>query len=185
MSANLGALIPELQGPARDLRDAAGAAGFQPRVTSTLRSTTEQARLYRRFQQGLQPLPVAPPGTSAHEFGFAFDMITSPMEALLDVGYTWEQWGGVWGGAFNDPVHFEYPGFKIPAKTAPPMGALDTINAVKDFVATLPIPFGTTIVLALADYFYPSEIVHLILNPSQAVKKYPWLAYLGPPFVFY
>jgi hypothetical protein len=30
------------------------------------------------------------------------------------VGYTWESWGGVWGGQ-NDPVHFEYPGFVVPA----------------------------------------------------------------------
>src|SRR5258707_12496242 len=30
------------------------------------------------------------------------------MEALADVGYTWQQWGGGWDGA--DAVHFELPG---------------------------------------------------------------------------
>jgi hypothetical protein len=28
-----------------------------------------------------------------------------------DLGEVWESWGGVWGGALNDPIHFEYPGF--------------------------------------------------------------------------
>jgi hypothetical protein len=30
-----------------------------------------------------------------------------------DLGTVWESWGGVWGGALNDPIHFEYPGFSI------------------------------------------------------------------------
>jgi hypothetical protein len=119
VSASLRALIPELQEPAQSLLDAAGAAGLVPRITSTFRSGAEQGRLYRRYLQGLQPLPVAPPGHSAHEFGYAFDMVVSPMDALSDVGAYWQDMGGVWGGAFNDPVHFEYPGFKDygPAQT--------------------------------------------------------------------
>jgi hypothetical protein len=52
--------------------------------------------------------PVAPPGSSAHEYGEAFDMVVSPMEALADVGYTWQSWGGGWNPA--DAVHFELPG---------------------------------------------------------------------------
>jgi hypothetical protein len=40
-------------------------------------------------------------------------MVVSPMEALSDVGYTWQTWGGVWGGE-RDPVHFQYPGFVPP-----------------------------------------------------------------------
>jgi hypothetical protein len=28
-----------------------------------------------------------------------------------DLGTVWESWGGIWGGALNDPIHFEYPGF--------------------------------------------------------------------------
>ena len=106
-------LIPELQGPAKDLVDACGSAGLLPKVTSTRRSHQAQVRLYRRWQSGLSPLPAAPPGTSAHEFGYAFDLVVSPWEALADVGYTWESWGGVWGGE-KDPVHFQYPGFVPP-----------------------------------------------------------------------
>lgn len=114
MSASISQLIPELQPFARDLVGAAGAAGLQPRITSTRRSTAEQTRLYRRYLAGLNPFPVAPPGTSAHEFGFAFDMVVSPLDALTDVGAYWQAQGGIWGGEFSDPVHFEYPGFSKP-----------------------------------------------------------------------
>jgi hypothetical protein len=111
-------LIPELQDPARELLQAAGAAGLQPRVTSTRRTRAAQERLYRRWLSGLSPLPAAPPGTSAHEYGYAFDMVVAQWEDLADVGYTWQTWGGVWGGD-RDPVHFEYPGFVVPAQESP------------------------------------------------------------------
>lgn len=52
---------------------------------------------------------MAPPGFSAHEYGWAFDLVVSPFDAIYDVGYTWEQWGGAWGGK-KDVVHFELPG---------------------------------------------------------------------------
>lgn len=39
-------------------------------------------------------------------------MVVTPMERLRDVGAYWEELGGIWGGEFRDPVHFEYPGFK-------------------------------------------------------------------------
>jgi hypothetical protein len=105
-------LIPDIQEPARALFLAAGQAGLHPRVTSTIRGRTEQARLYRRYLSGLAKYPVAPPGTSAHEFGYAFDMVCTPLDALADVGYTWTTWGGVWHS--SDEVHFEYPGFQPP-----------------------------------------------------------------------
>ena len=111
-------LIPELQEPAADLLQAAGEARLVPRITSTRRTPAAQAKLYRRWLSGLSPLPAAPPGTSAHEYGYAFDMVVSPWGALADVGYTWQAWGGVWGGD-RDPVHFEYPGFVIPAVREP------------------------------------------------------------------
>ncbi len=104
-------LIIELQAPARELLSAAGQAGLQPRVTSTVRTHSQQARLFRKAQAGLSAYPAAPPGLSAHEWGFAFDMVVTPMEALADVGYTWQTWGGIWGSQ-ADPIHFEYPGFQ-------------------------------------------------------------------------
>ncbi len=118
MATSLNALIPELQPYARTLVDAAGAAGLQPRITSTRRSNAEQTRLYRRFLAGQQPYPVARPGTSAHEYGWAFDLVVSPLSSLAEVGAYWESLGGIWGGhpsragSGYDPVHFEYPGFQ-------------------------------------------------------------------------
>jgi len=106
-------LIPEFREFATALVQAAGSAGLQPRVTSTLRTHSQQKRLYERYLAGGSPYPALPPGRSAHEFGYAFDMVVTPMQALADVGYTWQDWGGVWGGA-RDPVHFEYPGFVPP-----------------------------------------------------------------------
>ncbi len=111
MSASLTELIPELQQPARDLVDAAGAAGLLPRVTSTVRTYSQQRRLYNRYLAGFSQFPAAPPGRSAHEYGWAFDIVVSPFDALTDVGTYWETLGGVWGGRGRDPVHFEYPGF--------------------------------------------------------------------------
>ena len=109
MSANLNELVPELRPYARSLVDLAGRAGVLPRVTSTVRTFTQQTRLYARYLAGFQRFPVAFPGTSAHEYGEAFDMIVSGTENLADLGQVWESWGGTWGGQ-RDPVHFELPG---------------------------------------------------------------------------
>src|SRR6266481_7700697 len=101
-------LVEELQGPANDLVLAAGRAGLLPRITSTIRTNSEQRRLYNRFLAGQAGYPVAAPGYSAHEYGMAFDMVVSPMEALADVGYTWQTWGGGWNP--GDAIHFELLG---------------------------------------------------------------------------
>src|SRR5713226_2429640 len=115
MGGSIYDLVDDLQDAAAALVDAAGAAGLQPRVTSTVRTRSEQGRLYRGYLAGARGYPVAPPGFSAHEYGEAFDMVVSPMEALADVGYTWQQWGGGWNPA--DAVHFELPGATERAKT--------------------------------------------------------------------
>ena len=102
-------LSPELAPFARDLVYASDVAGLQPRITSTNRTHSQQARLYRSYLANPQrAYPVAPPGYSSHEYGEAFDMVVTPMEALADVGYTWQQWGGGWNPA--DAVHFELAG---------------------------------------------------------------------------
>lgn len=80
------------------------------RVSSGYRSTTEQARLYRRYLSGLMPGPVAPPGYSYHERGRAIDVLASD-SALAKGGAAWVAVGGRWGGNFQtvaaDPIHFE------------------------------------------------------------------------------
>jgi hypothetical protein len=109
VAGSIAALIPEFQPYARDLVTAAGSAGLQPRVTSTLRTRAEQTRLYRRYLEGLSQFPAAPPGRSAHEYGYALDIVCSPLEANYDLGAFWQEAGGVWSP--KDIVHFEYPGF--------------------------------------------------------------------------
>lgn len=76
------------------------------RVTSVRRSTTRQAQLYRDYLNGKSRYPAAPPGTSYHEFGRAFDLDTSDAE-LARLGRIWESWGGTWGARFKDPIHFQ------------------------------------------------------------------------------
>ena len=56
---------------------------------------------------------------------------------LADLGSVWQSWGGIWGGAFNDPIHFEYPGFNVPQETAPTV-VVETIKSAVDAV----YPFG-------------------------------------------
>ncbi len=194
MSASLDALIPELIPYARDLVDAAGAAGLQPRVTSTRRSYADQKRLYNRHLAGLSPYPAAPPGHSAHEYGWAFDMIVSPLSALADVGDYWEQNGGVWGGHIGDDVHFEYPGFLD--ALGPTIDAVQkaddynptTLDKIMDTGITFAGPVGEALGgmdLVQSLGFTNSEAIDLLTHPSKAVHKYPWLRLLGPPFVFF
>ena len=73
-------------------------------ITSVRRSRTEQLRLW--YNRGNNPYPVAPPGTSKHEYGLAWDMV-GPQEDLEQAGQIWEAMGGRWGGRFGDPIHFE------------------------------------------------------------------------------
>ena len=113
----LSGLIPELEQFGKALIDECGRAGLRPQLTSTVRSFSAQARLYKAYLAGRTRYPAAVPGTSAHEYGWAFDMIVHPIEALTDVGRLWESWGGVWGGRYHDPVHFEFPGFQAPKNT--------------------------------------------------------------------
>ncbi len=162
MGGSIYDLVPELQEPARSLLNAAGAARLQPRITSTFRTRSEQGRLYRRFLAGAAGFPVAPPGFSAHEYGEAFDMVVSPMEALADVGYTWLQWGGGWNPA--DAIHFELPGASERAKSLG-RGAIDVTpaqslsirdwllqeyNAIPWWISFL-LPAGTTMQAATSD----------------------------------
>lgn len=73
-------------------------------ITSVYRSKTEQIRLWNN--RANNPYPVAPPGTSKHEQGLAWDMV-GPKDQLELAGRTWESWGGRWGGRFGDEIHFE------------------------------------------------------------------------------
>lgn len=72
------------------------------RVTSVYRSRTDQERLWRNRHNN--PYPVAPPGTSYHEYRRAWDMV-GPPGALREAGQIWKSWGGQWWE--SDPIHFQ------------------------------------------------------------------------------
>lgn len=74
------------------------------RVTSTYRSYSEQWRLW--LTRYSNPYPVAPPGSSFHERGRAFDLV-GPAETLDRLGALWERMGGTWGGRIGDRIHFQ------------------------------------------------------------------------------
>lgn len=175
MSADISALIEPLQPFAERLVQLGGRAGVQPRVTSTLRSHTQQKRLYAAFTRGETHYPVAPPGTSAHEFGFAFDMVAATVEDLHDLGSVWRSWGGVWSP--NDEVHFQYPGFSVPAtrlsdvQTFPSLctPGRKRIAQVVDFLGGfLPVIGEVELASALVGLGYPdSQILDFLSNPVE------------------
>lgn len=114
-----------MQEAAQALFQLAAQAGTHPRITSTFRTYAQQARLYQAYLAGRAPYLVARPGTSAHEFGLAFDMVVEGSVNQEDCGTVWVQWGGVYGGK-RDPVHFEAPGFKSPISDTSMPSASDT-----------------------------------------------------------
>lgn len=112
MSTKLSDLIPEFQPFAKAIIDYARQY-VTVRVTSTLRSRAEQQRLYDLRTAGQWPFPVATPGTSSHEYGYAMDLELPSRGDYTALGSVWTQMGGVYGGS-ADYVHFEYPGFSAP-----------------------------------------------------------------------
>lgn len=115
---NLRDLVPGLKDAAYALFNIANSVGANPRFTSGFRTYAEQNRLFQLRQAGRWPYPVAAPGTSAHEFGYAVDIVVPDNTNQQDMGTVWTEWGYVYGGK-SDPVHFEWPGFthRVPSST--------------------------------------------------------------------
>lgn len=79
-------------------------------ITSARRSYAKQAQLRAEYLLGHSPIYAAPPGQSAHQTGWAFDMARIGVDPLNDwllmwLGKWWAYYGGRHGGA-SDPVHF-------------------------------------------------------------------------------
>lgn len=109
---SLSQLDPQLRPWAEYLVAVGEYNGFRVQVTSTRRSSGQQATLWNRYKtcqrSGGSCLPAAPPGTSLHERGLAFDLVVNgdyrgPAQEAL--GRFWESLGGRWAGS-ADPVHF-------------------------------------------------------------------------------
>jgi len=107
-STSLQSLHPSLLPYAKWLLSVAPSVGVRSlRITSVKRSRAQQVALYRDFLAGRSRYPVARPGTSKHEFGLAFDMVTEPYSALWQLGALWKKAGGFWSE--TDAIHFESP----------------------------------------------------------------------------
>ncbi len=88
-------------------------------------------------------------------------MLVTPYEALEDVGATWEEWGGTWGGA-ADPIHFELPGASRAHQHR-------NITLVADTILGL-VPGISEVELAstLLSFGFPrSEILQFLSGPIQ------------------
>jgi D-alanyl-D-alanine carboxypeptidase len=180
--ASLRDLIPELVPWAQLLFDVCSQAGANPTITSTLRTYSQQKALYDNYVAGRSKYPADKPGTSAHEFGYAFDMSMPWPGDLVQAGQLWVGWGGKYGGQ-RDPVHFEYPGFTVPspakagASLPPDFGTASTSSwdALADLLVTW-VPFfrifGTVLVAnALAQVFVGPNLVSFYLtHPVEFVR---------------
>ena len=104
-------LEPAFQRFALAHRQLALDAGLPFEFVSGRRSRTRQAEL---VADPMRTRPAAPPGTSKHEFGLAYDVRASGLTAaqLRRIGQLGEALGLRWGGRFTprpDPNHFEAP----------------------------------------------------------------------------
>jgi hypothetical protein len=146
MATGLHTLVPWLQPFATELVNVAAAAGLAPRVSSARRSHSQQALLYRRFLAGQSRFPAAPPGNSSHEIGLAFDLWINDESQFDDLGSVWESWGGIWGGHFHDPIHFEGPGVDrttvVEDPGVPQPQFVDQLNAVLNTAVGLAAPWS-------------------------------------------
>lgn len=102
MSASLAGLQPWLRPYAAYLVSLGAPYGVK--LTSTYRSYSEQLMLWRN--RSSNPYPVAPPGSSYHQFGRAFD-ISGPDWVYAQLGAIWQRMGGTWGGSIGDEIHFQ------------------------------------------------------------------------------
>ena len=182
MAYAFAALVPELRPFAEQLLNAATAAGFQPVVTSTRRTYAQQKVLWDRYQAGRSKYPAAPPGGSAHEYGWAFDMDVYPHDALwTDVGPYWQAMGGTWGGD-RDPVHFELPGASEAARAnyeggyvaqePEPRWVKVMASAVDTIIGAIPGVGEAEIIATLLSWGFPnSQVAQFISGPFSYVFK--------------
>lgn len=107
MSANIMLLPENVRHSLIAFRKELNDLGIRSQITSTVRSSAKQQRLYSLFKQGLTNYPVAPPGRSLHEYGKAVDMVITPTSQLPLAATVGRQYGFKWAGE-RDKVHFSY-----------------------------------------------------------------------------
>ena len=123
MSRNLDDLRPEVRPMVDAFLAACTAAGFDLIVTATSRTLAEQAALYAQGRTTPGPrVTNAPPGTSAHNYGLAIDIVPTVNGKPDWNGHdaVWQQIGNLgqaagleWFGAPGSP-YVEMPHFQLP-----------------------------------------------------------------------
>jgi hypothetical protein len=110
-------------------------------LTSAFRTHEQQQALYEKARQGLSRYPVARPGNSAHEYGYAIDLVFGNADARDVVRNIWVSYGGNLGN--EDEVHFEFPNWRsLAAAAAPaPQEAPDTRGRRWDQLANVLLSF--------------------------------------------
>jgi hypothetical protein len=185
MGASIEALDPDLAQGLRELLQLCANNGLRAQLTSTVRTFREQKFLYERYTSGNSPLPAVPPGHSAHEYGWAFDMVVTPGEAQSVVGGWWETyWGGTYGGK-RDPVHFELPGsgayaFQLGEQSNSGNASEATMaDTAYDFILGLAPGYSAVQLAAALAMLIPglkqSTVLDWLANPHKYPKQLVWL----------
>lgn len=95
-------------------------------------------------------------------------MVVTPFDALEDVGYTWQQWGGAWSS--KDPVHFELPGAAAEARRLGEASLPDPIGSVIHAANELPWYVQLLTPWQLTVYqLFPS--LQTLIDPAWPIQK--------------
>jgi hypothetical protein len=106
-------LNPEFQRRLGNFLTSAKAAGIPAHIIEAYRSNEVQAQYYREKQQGLRPYPVAPPGASFHNYGYASDVLAddrASQQKLIDYANAHPEFGV--SPLPGDAPHFQIAGYK-------------------------------------------------------------------------
>ena len=95
-------------------------------------------------------------------------MVVEPFDALWDVGAWWNDLGGKWGDA--DPVHFEFPGFKV-AAAQPAFTERGGIYALADFLSSFVPGYGqaqlVAFILETIGHPVPAKMNFYLQHPAE------------------
>ena len=131
MSRLLTDLRPECRRLVDPFLDDVAAAGIDLLVTCTLRTEAEQAALYAQGRTTPGAIVTnAKPGTSAHNYGLALDVvpIVNGKPDWSGTGPVWDQvanlgqargleWAGAPGFPFHEQAHFQVPNWRTLVNT--------------------------------------------------------------------
>jgi hypothetical protein len=106
-------LNPEWQRRLGVFLTSAKAAGIPAHIIEAYRSNAVQAQYYAEKQKGLRPYPVAPPGASFHNYGYASDVLAddrASQQKLIDYANAHPEFGVT--PLPGDAPHFQISGYK-------------------------------------------------------------------------